>query len=126
MKRKKPFAALAASKKHLEAFCWVVGVVESRIPHTFITRDLFGFADILAFRPGCQQIALVQVTGGKDLGNANARIAKIKAEPMAALWLTAGGEIIVHSWQTVKGQKQRQLRKWSLVNMGNHIGVIEI
>lgn len=126
MKRAKPFAALSASKKHLDKQGWVSGVVESRIPHTFITRDLFGFADLLAFKPRTREIALVQVTGGAGVSNANARIAKIKSEPLAAMWLMAGGLIFVHSWQTVKGQKDRKLRMWNIVNLGSSIGAVEL
>ncbi len=91
-KRKKPFAATRASIKHLEADGWTCWVVESHIPKTFIKRDCFGFADILAVSPA-RGIMLVQSTGGKSTSNFHARVGKVKAEPRAAIWLAAGGSI---------------------------------
>ena len=108
-KRKKPFAATLASTKHLTAEGWTCCTVEQRIPHTFITRDAYGFADILACRPG-GGIMLVQVTGGTSTSNFHARVAKIKAEARAGIWLASGGRIQVHSHETVAGQKERKLR----------------
>lgn len=106
-KRAKPFAANNASVKHLEAEGWTVAVVEQRIPKTFITRDAFGFADLLACSPS-RGVMLVQVTGGLSTSNYHARVAKTKAEPRHAIWLASGGRIQIHSWEG-KG-KQRTLR----------------
>lgn len=108
-KRKKPFAASNASIKALEADGWTCWNVESRIPHTFITRDAFGFADILAMSPS-RGIMLVQVTGGTGKSNFTARVAKVKAEPRHAIWLASGGRIQVHSWEKTKGTKTRACR----------------
>lgn len=105
-KRKKPFAANLASRKRLEAEGWTVGVVEQRIPHTFITRDFLGFADIVAVSPS-RGIMAVQATGGGKLAN---RAAKVRAEARAAIWLAAGGRIQVHDHVKRKGQKQRFCR----------------
>lgn len=109
MKRKKPFAASNASIKALESEGWTCWNVESRIPHTFITRDAFGFGDILAMSPS-KGIMLVQATGGCVSSNFNARVAKTKAEPRHALWLASGGRIQIHSWEKRNGQKQRECR----------------
>jgi len=77
----------------------MVGVVEQRIPHTFITRDLFGFADLLATSPTRGNL-LVQVTGGYSTSNFHARVAKIRNEPRAAIWLAGPlNRIQVHSWE---------------------------
>ena len=103
-KRKKPFAANLASTKMLEAQGWTVGTVEQRIPHTFITRDLFGFADLIAVSP-TRGIMAVQVTGG---GNGASRIAKIKLEPRAIIWLASTGRISVHDWRKRAAQKERE------------------
>ena len=97
-KRKKPFAANNASMKMLEREGWTCFVVEQRIPHTFITRDVFGFADILAMSPS-RGIMLVQVTGHASSSNFHARVAKTKAEPRHAIWIASGGRIQVHSWE---------------------------
>lgn len=102
--RKKPFAANRASVKRLEAEGWTCAVVEHRIPHCFITRDLFGFGDILAISP-TRGFLMVQATGG---GNGPARIAKIKAEPLALVWLATGGRIQVHDWRKRAGRKERE------------------
>lgn len=109
-KRKKPFAATNASMKLLAEEGWTCFVVEQRIPKTFITRDVFGFADILAMSPS-RGIMLVQVTGGKSTSNFNARVTKIKAEPRHAIWLASKGRIQVHSWQQKAGAKERYLNR---------------
>jgi hypothetical protein len=109
-KRAKPFAANNASRKKLEASGWTVTVVEQRIPGTFITRDAYNFSDLLCCSP-TRGILLVQATGGTGLGNFNARVAKVKAEPKAAIWLASGGRIQVHGWQKVRGVKQRVCRE---------------
>lgn len=116
-KRKKPFNATGLAVKHLEADGWTVSVTEQRIPHTFITRDTYGFADILACSPA-RGIMLVQVTGGTGISNFNARVAKIKAEPRHAIWLASGGRIRVMSYETVKGSNERSLRELEIVSLG--------
>ena len=103
-KRAKPFPANNASIRKLEAEGWTVGLVEQRIPHCFITRDLFGFADLVAISPLRGTMA-IQATGG---GNGPARIAKIKAEPRAAIWLAAGNRIQVHDWRQRAGKAKRE------------------
>lgn len=105
-KRKKPFAANNASRKMLEADGWTVGVVEQRIPHTFITRDLYGFADLQAMSPS-RGIMLIQATGG---GNMAARVDKVRSEARHAIWLASGGRIQVHCWVKRAGKKQRECR----------------
>lgn len=108
-KRKKPFSANRASVKALEADGWTVGVVEQRIPHCFITRDLFGFADLVAMSP-TRGIMAVQVTGGTSTSNYHARIRKLREEPRHALWLASRGRIQVHSWEKRAGTKTRECR----------------
>jgi len=98
LKRKKPFSANNASLKKLEAEGWTCFVVEQRIPHTFITRDAFGFGDLLCCSPS-RGVMLVQVTGGKSTSNFHSRVDKIKSEPRHAIWLASGGRIQVHSWE---------------------------
>lgn len=97
-KRAKPFAANRESTKLLEREGWTVATVENRIPHTFITRDLWGFADLIAMAP-MRGIMLVQVTGGKSTSNFHARVDKVRSNPCHAIWLASGGRIQVHSWE---------------------------
>lgn len=104
-KRKKPFPATLHSRKALEADGWTVDTVEQRIPHCFITRDAFGFGDLLAIAPS-RGIMMVQVTGGLSTGNFNARVKKIQAEARAGIWLASGGRIQVHSWEGVGNNRK--------------------
>jgi hypothetical protein len=98
-KRSKPFPATLASRKMLEADNWTVGTVESQIPHTFIKRDLYGFADLIAMSP-TRGIMLVQVTGSSgNRSNYLARVRKVKESAEAGIWLASGGRIQVHSWE---------------------------
>ena len=105
-KRAKPFAANNASIKMLEAEGWTCTLVEQRIPHCFITKDAFGYGDILCCSPS-RGIMLVQATGG---GNGPARVRKILAEPRHAIWLASGGRICVMDWVKVRGSKERECR----------------
>jgi len=109
-KRTKPFNANRASVDKLTAEGWTVAVVEYRIPHTFITKDFFGFADLIACSPSRGTMA-VQVTGG---GNGSTRIKKINAEPKAGIWMACGNRISVHDWVKVKGQTQRECRIYEI------------
>lgn len=115
--RRKPYAATLASEKHLTSEGWTCTRVEQRIPGCFITRDAYGFGDLLCCAPS-RGIMLVQVTGGTSTSNFHARVAKIKAEARAGLWLASGGRIQVHSWEKVADTKDRKLRvleltKWN-------------
>jgi hypothetical protein len=103
-KRAKPFAANLASTNMLKECGWTVATVEQTIPHCFIKRDFMGFADLIAISP-TRGILAVQATGGASTSNGIARIAKIKAEPRAAIWLASGGRIQVHNWKG-KGRKR--------------------
>lgn len=111
MKRRKPFAANNASRKALEADGWTVGTVEQSInTGKFVfTRDLWGFADLIAMSPG-RGIMLVQATAGKSTSNFHARVAKLRAEPKHAIALASGFRIQVHSHEQVKGSSERKLR----------------
>ena len=81
----------------LRARGWTVAVVERWNAHAMIRQDLYGFADLLAHKPG-EGIMAVQVTSGSNLA---ARRSKIQAEPRAASWLAAGGLIAIHGWRKV-------------------------
>jgi len=84
----------ARSVEHLRAFGWTVGVVEQRIPHTNITRDLYGFIDLVAIR-GAETMA-VQVTSGS---NVSARVHKIAESEHVGAVRKAGWTIVVHGWR---------------------------
>ena len=104
----------------LESDNWTVGTVESQIPHTFIRRDLYGFADLIAMSP-TRGIMLVQVTG--SIGNRSnflARVRKIKASAEAGIWLASGGRIQVHSWET------EPMEGWMSAMRGRFCRILEI
>lgn len=111
IKRAKPFAASRESIKHLEADGWTCWSVEKVVPYMFLKIDCFNFGDILAISPS-RGIAMVQSTGGKGISNFNARLEKIKSIPYHAIWLAAGGRIILHSWEGVG--KVRELRSMEI------------
>lgn len=80
---------------------YTVAIVEHWNPHAKIRQDLFGFADLLAIKPG--EIIAIQTT---SISNIAARRAKISAEPRAATWLAAGGLIELHGWRRRQGLTQ--------------------
>lgn len=84
------------SLKLLREEGYTVAIVEHWNPHAKIRQDLFGFADLLAIKPG--EIIAIQTT---TISNIAARRAKISAEPRAATWLAAGGLIVLHGWHRV-------------------------
>jgi len=84
----------ARSMAHLRALHWTVGVVEQRIPNTNITRDLFGFIDLIAIR-GDETLA-VQVTSGSNM---SARERKITEHANLPAVRAAGWRIHVHGWR---------------------------
>lgn len=102
----KKFSANKASMDKLTSEGWTCEMVEKRIPNCFITKDAFGFADILACSP-TRGIMLVQVTTGDHMAD---RVTKTKAEPRHAIWIASGGRIQVHGWATRVGKKERECR----------------
>lgn len=81
---------------------WLAEKVEQRlpIPGQFVTRDAFGFGDILAVRfgTGGSAIALVQATSSSNL---SARVKKATTGPVAdglRTWLSAGGKFLLFGW----------------------------
>lgn len=100
----------------LEEQGWTCSVVEQVVPHCFIKRDCFGFADLLCCSPS-RGIMLVQVTGGTSTSNFHSRVEKVKAEPRHAIWLASGGRIQVHSWEKRAGTKQRSCRILEITKM---------
>jgi hypothetical protein len=90
---------LALCRKH----GWTCQTVEKWNAHAHIRQDLFGFVDVLCMN-GTSFIAVQSTTGD----HAAERIAKIKLEPRALLWLQTGGRIFVHGWR-----KLTNARSWT-------------
>jgi len=93
------------SLKELRKDGWTVAITEHWNPFAHIRQDLFGFIDLVAMSPSRGLLA-VQTTSGSNVGK---RIAKIKAEPRAAIWLACGGRIQVHGWRKVGAKGKRKL-----------------
>ncbi len=91
--------SLALCRKH----GWTCQVTEHWNQFARIRQDLFGFIDVLIMN-GTGFIA-IQSTSGDNMSK---RIAKIKEEPRALLWLQSGGRIMVHGWRKLAGE-----RSWS-------------
>lgn len=88
---------------------WTVAIVEHFNAHVRRRFDLFGFADLLAMKPG-EIPLLIQVTSG---ANAAARIAKILEEPRAHTALHSGFRIEVHGWRKIKKKRGGKAMIWA-------------
>lgn len=97
------------SLKMLRDDGWTAEVVEKWNPHVRQRKDLFGFADVIAMKPG-EVPRLIQVTSGS---NTAARIAKIREEPMAATALQSGFAIEVHGWRKLKVKRGGKAERWT-------------
>jgi carbonic anhydrase len=93
----------ARTLAYLRKAGYTAAVTERWNPFAHIRQDLYGFIDVLACREG--EILAVQSTTGANLSS---RLAKIKAEPRARVWLAAGGKIVVHGWakQGARGKRK--------------------
>ncbi len=102
-----------AAKKFYREQGWEIEDVERRITK-IVTKDCFGFGDLLMYHTGLKQTALVQVTDGSHGAN---RKNKILAERRAAEWLACGNKIFlallvtkIHTVETGKnkGEKRKE------------------
>ncbi len=71
---------------------WECEIVEKRVPGKFITKDCFGFGDILAYHAGKKQTALIQCT---DHTHGASHRDKILAEKKAVGWLACRNKIFL-------------------------------
>jgi hypothetical protein len=102
----------ARSMKMLKDRSYIVAKVEQRLqmPNAPfpITRDAFGFGDLLVAAPGIG-IFLVQVT---STANLNAREKKARGIPELRTWLESGGRFWLHGWSK-KGPRGKR-KTWQL------------
>jgi hypothetical protein len=104
-RKKKPIRVSTFTLHLLQERYPFVCNVEQTIPHTFIKRDLFGFADYIAMDSA--ETVLVQVTTKKNM---EARRAKILANPASRLWLVGERRrILLHGWNKLAGQAEPEL-----------------
>jgi hypothetical protein len=102
------------SLRHLRGLGYLPWVVERRLPRTFRTVDLYNFADLVAVRADRPGVLAVQTTSASNLA---ARVRKVKAEPMARVWLAAGNRIACHGWKKVGRFWVADVREVSLSQM---------
>lgn len=105
----------AAALKYYRDRGWEVEVVEKWIktPTGGFRKDLFGFADLLAFHAGLKQTAAIQCTDGSHGAD---RRNKILQERKAVEWLACGNKIflclrVVHIVRTKSGKNKGKSRK---------------
>lgn len=97
------------SKALLEQDGWTVAIVERWNPHVRVRQDLWGFADLIAMKPG-HAPKLVQVTSGSNVAS---RISKIREEPHARVALESGFSIEVHGWRKLKVKRGGKAVRWT-------------
>jgi hypothetical protein len=91
----------------LEGQGFLVARVEQRlpIPDMYVTKDCFGFGDLLAIKPG-EGTILVQSTSAPNL---NAREKKARALPALYVWLECGNRFVLHGWKKGKNDRGREV-----------------
>lgn len=85
---------------------FTVDKVEQRLPFGGTTRDLYGFADLVAIRALFNGVLAVQATTSEHLME---RVAKVQAEPRAAVWLACHNRIWVVGWGLRGAEGKRKL-----------------
>lgn len=83
------------SLKHLRENDYLVDIAEKWIPHTPITKDLFGFIDIAGLHKSVPGVIGVQTT---TFHHMKARKEKILNLAAADLWIKCGNTILLHGW----------------------------
>jgi hypothetical protein len=96
-KRKKPVRCNDLSVKYLREQGYIAEVVEKRLPGCMITKDLFGFIDIIAVRRG--EVLAVQATSHQHVGE---RITKIANHENVGAVRESGMRLVVHGWKKTK------------------------
>ena len=96
-KRKKPMSCNQLSLDHLAKEGYLAGVVEKRLPRCMITKDLFGFIDIIAVKR--DEVLAVQATSAAHVAD---RIRKIAQHENVGAVRESGMRIVVHGWRKTK------------------------
>ncbi len=74
---------------------YVVAKVEQTVSRFRPTVDLFGCIDVVALKPGVPGVLGVQATTDRHLAE---RVAKVKAEPRADVWVACRNKLLVVGW----------------------------
>lgn len=88
---------------------YTCAVVEHWNQFAFCRQDLFGFIDIVCLRASNKGILGIQTT---SMDNINARVKKIKDNPIHKLWLECENRLVVQGWGK-KGAKGK-VKHWTI------------
>src|SRR5436190_14079666 len=101
-------STMQLSIRHLESLGYECDTVERRVTR-FVTKDLFGFGDILAFGHG--KVVIVQTTGHTHFYD---RRSKIKNSGRAKRWVNNAPNhlIVLHAWHN--SQKPPTLKEQTI------------
>jgi hypothetical protein len=86
---------------YLRKLGFITDVVERRLPGCFVTRDLFGFADVLGVHPGKRVVLLVQTTTASNFAK---RLRHVRDQPALPLLLAAGVRVEIWGWSKRGGR----------------------
>jgi hypothetical protein len=102
------------SLKLLREAGYYAAITEHWNQFAHIRQDLFGFCDIIAFKPD-GGVLMVQTTSG---GNVAARVAKIVSNDIARAWLQSENRVIVvHGWAKRGDRGKRKLWECRVVEV---------
>lgn len=76
--------------------------VEKRIPKSFITKDLFGWLDLVAVHPDHRGVLGVQVTTDTNRNKHYQKLRDPSVNAPLTAWLKAGNSIVMWSWAKKK------------------------
>lgn len=109
MAKSKGPSPTARAMKFYRELGFLIEKVEQRLPHCFITRDLFNVIDLVAIKPGVGIVG-VQATSG---ANHASRRTKALAEPLLRKWFESGGrfEVISFAERCIAGPGSK--KKWT-------------
>lgn len=93
-RRTKGKSPTARSLAHLRKSYPLVDIVERRLPHAFITHDMFGIIDLVAVSE--TEIVAVQTTSADNMAS---RVLKIAESAALPILLKVGIRVIVHGWR---------------------------
>lgn len=99
----------------LRAEGWTAQVVERWIPFARIRKDLFGFVDVLAMKPGGGFLGIQTTTRS----NASARIQKIHESELAQIWIEAPARLEVWAWSKQGPRGERKVWTVRRIKMGS-------
>ncbi len=121
-KRKKATPLKGRSAKILRTLGYLVGDVERHVPHTFITFDFMGFADLLAYRGEETGVTAIQVTHASRAADHERTILSPELRENVDAWVRAGNRVHLHLWD-MRGPRGGK-KSWTLFssNLYAHAG----